>query len=348
MPDDARNDDARNDDARNDNARNDDARKSGGDEGSGRATAAALAANLGVAAAKFIAFAFTGSSAMLAEAGHSIADSSNQVLMFVGRRQSRSAPSGHHPFGFGGARYMSAFVVSIVLFVAGGLFGIYEGYQKITNPHPLETWYWAVGVLVVAFTLEAFSLRTAVRASRPHRGRRSWPAFVRRVRIPELPVVLLEDTAALIGLTFALAGVVASTITGDPVYDGIGSMAIGVLLVVVAAVLAAETGSMVLGEAATDEDLKKIRNALLADGPIEDVLELRTMHLGPDDLLVVGKVGVAETDASRLAGVLEDAERRVKDALPTVRAIYVQPAATGRRDRTHTATVSAERRDATG
>lgn len=303
------------------------AKDAGGDKGSGRTTAAALGANLGVAAAKLVAFAFTGSSAMLAEAGHSVADSSNQVLMFIGRKRSRSAPSDHHPFGFGQARYMSAFVVSIVLFVAGGLFGIYEGYKKITEPHPLETWYWAVGVLVVAFVLEASSLRTAVRASRPHRGRRSWLAFVRRVRIPELPVVLLEDTAALIGLTFALAGVVASTITGDPVFDGIGSMAIGVLLVVVAAVLAVETGSMVLGEAATDEDVRKITDALVADGSIEDVHELRTMHLGPDDLLVVGRIGVAEAHAKRMTDVIEMAERRVHKALPTVRAIYVQPVA---------------------
>lgn len=299
------------------------------DEGSGRATAAALAANIGVAAAKFIAFLFTGSSSMLAEAGHSVADSGNQFLLFLGRRRSRSKPNEMHPFGFGRARYMSAFVVSVVLFVAGGMFGIYEGYKKITEPHPLETWYWAVGVLVVAMVLESFSLRTAVRASRPIRGRRSWLSFVRRVRVPELPVVLLEDTAALIGLTFALTGVVASKLTGDPVFDGIGSMAIGVLLVVVAIVLAVETGSMVLGEAATDEDVRKITEALTADGSVEDVIELRTMHQGPDEILVVGRIGIAESEAARLTDVLEQAERRVRDAVPTVGGMYVQPVAAG-------------------
>lgn len=299
------------------------------DEGSGRATAAALAANIGVAAAKFIAFVFTGSSSMLAEAGHSVADSGNQLLMFLGRRRSRSRPNRMHPFGFGRARYMSAFVVSVVLFVGGGMFGIYEGYRKITHPRPLETWYWAVGVLVVAMVLESLSLRTAIRASRPMRGRRSWPAFVRRVRIPELPVVLLEDTAALIGLTFALAGVVASLLTGDPVFDGIGSMAIGVLLVVVAVGLAVETGSMLLGEAATDEDIRKITEAMTADGAVEDVIELRTMHQGPDDLLVVGRIRVASAEAVRLTEVIDDAERRVREAVPTVRAMYVQPVASG-------------------
>ncbi|MBO0891422.1 MAG: cation diffusion facilitator family transporter, partial [Acidothermales bacterium] len=251
------------------------------------------------------------------------------VLMFIGRRQSRNEPSRTHPFGFGRARYMSAFVVSIVLFVGGGLFGLYEGYQKIANPHPLETWYWAIGVLLVAVVLESLSLRTAVRASKPIRGRRSWFSFVRRVRIPELPVILLEDTAALIGLAFALAGVVASTVTGDPVYDGVGSMAIGVLLVTVAVTLAVETGSMVLGESATQEDVGKIREALVADGAIVDVHDLRTLHLGPDDLLVVARIGVSEADATRLTDVVEEAEQRIREALPTVRTIYVQPTAAG-------------------
>lgn len=300
------------------------------EQGSGRATAAALGANIGVAIAKFVAFLFTGSSSMLAEAGHSVADSGDQLLLFIGRRRSRTGPSRTHPFGFGRARFMSAFVVSIVLFVAGGLFGLYEGYRKITEPHPLEAWYWSVGVLLVGVVLESFSLRTAVRASAPLRGGRSWLSFLRRVRIPELPVILLEDTAALIGLAFALAGVVTSTITGDPVFDGIGSMAIGALLVTVAVVLAVETGSMVLGESATQEDVGKIREALVADAAIAGVHDLRTLHLGPEELLVVARVGVAEADAARATEVVEEAEQRIRTALPTARAIYVQPSSGGR------------------
>lgn len=299
------------------------------EEGSGRATAAALAANIGVALAKFVAFLLSGSSAMLAEAGHSVADSGDQLLLFLGRRGSRNEPNRMHPFGFGRARYMSAFVVSIVLFVAGGVFGLFEGYTKITDPHPLGPWYWPVGVLVVAVVLESFSLRTAVRVSRPMRGDRSWFAFFRRVRIPELPVILLEDSAALIGLAFALAGVVASVITGDPIYDGIGSMAIGVLLVTIAVTLAVETGSMVLGEAATQEDVGKIRKALVADGAIVEVHDLRTMHLGPEDLLVVARVGVSEADVARVTDVVDGATRRVREAMPMAHSIYVQPTAAG-------------------
>lgn len=299
------------------------------EEGSGRATAAALAANIGIAIAKFVAFLFSGSSAMLAEAGHSVADSGDQLLLFLGRRRSRNEPSRTHPFGFGRARYMAAFVVSIVLFIAGGVFGLYEGYKKITEPQPLGPWYWPVGVLLVAVVLESLSLRTAVRASRPLRGRQSWYTFFRRVRIPELPVILLEDSAALIGLTFALAGVVASVVTGDPIFDGIGSMAIGVLLVTIAVVLAVETGSMVIGEAATQEDVGKIREALLADGAIVDVQDLRTLHLGPEELLVVARVGVAERDARRVTDVVEEAEHRIRESLPSAQTIYVQPAATG-------------------
>jgi cation diffusion facilitator family transporter len=285
-----------------------------------------LGANLGIAATKFAAFGLTASSSMLAEAIHSVADSANQVLLLVGSRRATRGATPQHPFGYGRERYVYAFVVSVVLFSVGGLFAVYEGLHKLAHPGPITSWHWVpVVVLVVAIGLEAFSFRTAIRETNQIRGGVSWGAFIRHARAPELPVVLLEDFAALIGLVLALLGVGLTLLTGSGVWDGVGTLAIGLLLVVVAVVLARETKSLLLGEAATADQVAAIEAAILGGGVCR-LIHLRTLHLGPDELLVAAKIAVPPaTEAARVAAVIDDAEARIRSAVPIARVIYLEP-----------------------
>lgn len=294
--------------------------------GGPKAIVAALAANLGIAAAKLVAFAVTGSTAMLAEGVHSLADSGNQVLLLVGGRRARRVADESHPFGYGRDRYFYAFVVALVLFSLGSLFALYEGVQKVRHPHELETPSVAIGVLLVALVLEGLSLRTAVREARPLRGDASWVAFIRRAKAPELPVVLLEDAAALVGLVLALLGVGAALVFDEPRFDGVGSLAIGVLLGVVAIVLAVETKSLLLGEAATPEVVASIRVALSAGPEVTRLIHLRTLHLGPEELLVAAKVELDRgLDIPGVASAIDVVEARVRAAVPIARVIYLEP-----------------------
>jgi cation diffusion facilitator family transporter len=297
-------------------------------EGGGtRAIVAALAANLGIAVTKFIAWLLTGSSSMLAEAIHSVADSGNQLLLLVGGRQSRRPATPEHPFGYGRERYLYAFIVSIVLFSVGGLFALYEAYHKIQHPEPITAWQWVpVVVLVIAIGLEGFSFRTAITESNHTRGKVSWINFVRRAKAPELPVVLLEDAGALVGLIFALFGVVLTLITDNGVWDGIGTAAIGLLLVIIAFVLAVETKSLLIGEGANPEVLAKIEKAILAGEGVERIIHMKTLHLGPEELLVAAKVAVPRTEqADDLARHINETEARIREAVPIARVIYIEP-----------------------
>jgi cation diffusion facilitator family transporter len=297
-------------------------------EGGGtRAIVAALAANLGIAVTKFIAWLLTGSSSMLAEAIHSVADSGNQLLLLVGGRQSRKPATPEHPFGYGRERYLYAFIVSIVLFSVGGLFALYEGYHKIQHPEAITAWQWVpVVVLVIAIGLEGFSFRTAITESNHTRGKVSWVNFVRRAKAPELPVVLLEDAGALVGLIFALFGVVLTLITDNGVWDGIGTAAIGLLLVGIAFVLAVETKSLLIGEGANPEVLTKIEKAILAGEGVERIIHMKTLHLGPEELLVAAKVAVPRTEqADDLARHINETEARIREAVPIARVIYIEP-----------------------
>ncbi len=295
--------------------------------GGTRAVLAALGANLGIAVTKFGAFALTGSSSMLAEAIHSVADSGNQVLLLVGGKRAARGATPQHPFGYGRERYLYAFVVSVVLFSVGGLFAGYEGIHKIAHPEPITGWQWVpVAVLVVAIGLESLSFRTAIRETNPLRAGASWPAFIRHARAPELPVILLEDFAALIGLVLALCGVGLTLLTGDGVWDGIGTLAISALLIAVAAVLAVETKSLLLGESATAEQQAAIERAISADGRVCRVIHLRTLHLGPEELLVAAKIAVPGTDrAVQVARAIDEAEARIRAAVPIARVIYLEP-----------------------
>lgn len=292
-----------------------------------RAIIAALAANLGIALTKFIAFLLTASSSMLAESIHSVADSGNQALLLLGGKRARRQATPEHPFGYGRERYIYAFIVSIVLFTVGGLFAIYEGVHKLQHPEAITAWHWVpVTVLVVAIVLEGFSFRTAIVESDKIRGRATWVQFVRRSRVPELPVVLLEDLAALLGLIFALLGVGLTLITGDGVWDGVGTVLIGALLVVVAVTLAIETKSLLLGESATEEHVQSITRAIINGDGFERIIHMKTLHLGPEELLVAAKVAVPRgASAGDVAAAIDAAEQRIREAVPIARVIYLEP-----------------------
>jgi cation diffusion facilitator family transporter len=294
--------------------------------GNCRAIIAALLANIGIAAAKFVAYIFTGSSSLLSESMHSFADSGNQVLLLVGGKRSRREANEEHPFGYGRSRYIYAFIVSIVLFSLGGMFALYEGWHKIVYPEKLNNPIWAFCVLAISIVLEAFSLRTAVHESNHLRGSVPWRQFIRSAKAPELPVVLLEDCGALIGLAFALFGVAAASITGDGRWDGAGSLAIGGLLVFIAIFLAREMNSLLIGESGAAEHVAAIRRVLEAGGDIERIIHLKTLHLGPDELLVAAKIAIRHDEtALSIAKTIDNAELRIRSAVPIACVIYLEP-----------------------
>lgn len=294
--------------------------------GGTKAIVAALVANLAIAVAKFVAAAFSGSASMLAEGVHSLADSGNQGLLLLGGKKAKKEASEEHPFGYGRERYIYGFLVSIVLFSVGGVFALYEGYEKISHPHAVEHWYWPVGVLIFAIIVEWFSFRTAINESNQVRGSLSWGQFIRRAKAPELPVVLLEDLGALVGLFLALGGVSMALATGNGVWDGVGTMCIGVLLVVIAIVLALETKSLLLGESADPDEREKIQAALVDGETVTEIIHMRTLHLGPDELLVAAKVAVQhDNTAMEIAEAINAAESRVREAVPIARVIYLEP-----------------------
>ena len=291
-----------------------------------KAVVAALLANLGIAVSKFIAFAFTGSSSMLSEAIHSVADSGNQILLLVGNKRSTKAADERHNFGYGRRRFVYGFVVAIVLFLVGGVFSLYEGFHKWQHPEPLEDWWIAVLVLAIAIAMEGMSFRTAVKEANHARGGRSLLRFVKDSRQPELPVILLEDAGALIGLLFALIGVGLAVVTGDGRFDAVGAMAVGSLLVVIAVFLAIEMTAMLVGESALPEDVAKIRAALESSDGVLRVIHLRTIHVGPDELLVGAKIAVAHSATGReIAEDIDDAERALRAAVPAATYVFLEP-----------------------
>jgi len=295
-------------------------------EGGTKAIVAALAANTGIAISKFVAAAITGSASMLAEGVHSVADAANQVLLLIGGKASRKAASPAHPFGYGRERYIYAFIVSIVLFSIGGVYALYEGWHKLQDTgHGLESPLVAVVVLLVAITLESFSLRTAVKESNAVRGKQSWVQFIKGSRSPELPVILLEDIGALVGLVLALLGVGLTWITHNGLFDALGTMSIGVLLVCIAVVLAIEIRSMLIGESATAEDIAAIEDAIKQDGT-SALIHLKTLHVGPDELLVAAKVGIDRSETgAQVAAEIDAAEARIRAAVPKAKLIYIEP-----------------------
>jgi cation diffusion facilitator family transporter len=293
--------------------------------GGTKAILAALGANAGIAVAKFVGFAITGSSSMLAEAVHSVADTSNQGLLLLGQKTSKRKATKEHPFGFGRDRYFYSFIVALMLFTLGSAFALYEGIHKIQHPEALTSPVVAVVILVLAILLESYSFYTAITESKKIKGDISWWGFIRQSRTPELPVVLLEDAGALLGLVFALIGVSLSVITDEPVWDGIGTVMIGVLLGIIAVILIIEMKSLLIGEGATDKELETIIDELAA-GKVERVIHIRTQYLGPDELLVAAKVALSPgLEMDEIAQAIDDAEIRVRAKVPAARLIYLEP-----------------------
>jgi cation diffusion facilitator family transporter len=295
-------------------------------EGSRKAIIAAFVANLGIAISKFVAFAITGSAGLLAESVHSLADTGNQGLLFLGGRRARHEPTAEHPFGFGRERYFWAFVVSVVLFTLGGAFAIYEGVDKLGHPHSPESLGWAVGVLVAAVFMESLSFRTAIKEANHTRHGVSWARFIRRSKAPELPVVLLEDFGALVGLMFALVGVVLANATGNARFDAVGSLAIGILLCAIAIVLAIEMKSLLIGESAGPQVNAAIAQAMESHPNVHRLIHMRTEHIAPDELLVAAKVAFdSKLSFEELALTIDDVERAVRERVPEAEFIYIEP-----------------------
>ncbi|RRO12733.1 cation diffusion facilitator family transporter [Saccharopolyspora rhizosphaerae] len=293
--------------------------------GGTRAIVAALAANAGIALAKFGGFLFTGSSSMLAESVHSLADTSNQGLLLLGQKTSKRKADEEHPFGYGRDRYFYSFVVALMLFTLGSVFALYEGVHKIGHPEPLDSAWVAVIILLIAIGLESYSFRTAIQESRAIKGDLSWWQFIRQSKTPELPVVLLEDLGALVGLVLALGGVGLTLLTGNAVFDGIGTVCIGVLMGVIAVVLIVETKSLLIGEGANREVLDHIIGELESER-VERVIHIRTQYLGPDELLIAAKIGLAPSlSVAEVAAEIDGAEQRIRGKVPAARLIYLEP-----------------------
>jgi cation diffusion facilitator family transporter len=291
-----------------------------------KAILAAFAANMGIAVMKFVAFIVTGSGAMLAEAVHSVADSGNQGLLLLGNRKSTKTPDEDHPFGYGRERFFWAFVVSMVLFSVGALFSIFDGIEKLRSPHELESPSIAIGVLLGAMVLEGFSFRTSIHEGRPLKGSSSWWRFIRLAKNPEIPILLLEDLAALVGLSLALLAVVLAEVTGNANFDAYGTLAIGGLLAVVAMILAVEMRSLLIGESASSEVQRRIIGAIEGADRVRRIIHMRTEHLGPEDVLVAAKVEFdPELTIRELADVIDRVEVHVRDAVPEARMIFIEP-----------------------
>ena len=294
--------------------------------GGTRTIVTALIANFTISIAKFFGFVITSSSAMLAEAVHSLADTSNQALLLLGKKRSKKLPSAQRPFGFGRERFFWAFVVSLVLFSLGSMYAVYEGIEKIRHPHEIESLWWALAILLFAMVMEAYAFQTAVKESRFYKGDHSWKSFIRRSRIPELPVVLLEDFGALMGLVFAFVCVLIADITGNAVWDGIGTLSIGILLGLIAIILAIETKSLLIGEGALPEQVVRIEHAITSSPEVLSLIDMRTEYLGPETLLVAAKIEFSgETSPSDISGDVDTIENRIREVEPLAKIIYLEP-----------------------
>lgn len=291
-----------------------------------RAVIAALAVNLAIAVAKFIAFLLSGSASMLAEAVHSVADTGNELLLLIGRGRSRRARTIEHPFGFGRERYFYSFVVAVMLFTIGAAFSVYDGVHKIMSPARVESPTVAFLVLGVSAVLEALSLRTAIREANEIRGGLGWGEFVHSTKSAELPVVLMEDLAALFGLSFASLGVLLSVLTGNGAWDGAGSVLVGLLLACAAFIVGYETKSLLIGESASSEVSAAIVSALESGSEDFQVIHLRTSHVGPESLLITAKIAVPpQMSAAELAAGIDAAEVRIRGTVPIAETIYLEP-----------------------
>ena len=287
---------------------------------------AALIANVGIAIAKFAGFAITKSSTMLAEGIHSSADSANQLLLLLGTRRAKREPSSKHPFGYGRERYFWSFVVALILFSLGSLFAVYEGIEKIRHPHALNNASWAIGILIFGIFIESFSFRTAIVEAKTIKGETSWSKFVVRSKQPEIPVVLLEDAGALFGMVIALGAITLVKTTGEPIWDGIGTLSIGILLGVIAIILAREMHSLIIGEAASETDRLKIVSVIENNKQVVELVEMRTQHLGPEEILIGVRIAFRETlQTKEIAQLINQLENDIRIELDNAGPIFIEP-----------------------
>jgi len=294
--------------------------------GSARAVALALAANGGIALSKFAVFVLTGSSSLLTEAIHSTADCANQVLLFIGMKQGARPATARHPLGHGQAAFVASFLVALLLFTVGGLYSLVEGIHKIRHPEQPHHLSWAIALLLVAIGLEGWSLRGALRAAEPERRGRPLLHYLRRSSSTELVVVLAEDIAALLGLVFALIAVLLTLVTGNPVWDGVGSVAIGLLLIAVAAFVGVEVTSLLMNEAPPIALRTAIRAAVDKDPEVEQVLNLVAVIVGSERLMVALQVKFREqASGTALVEVINALERRLHERFPQIQHLFVEP-----------------------
>ena len=300
--------------------------ESGGHGHGTKAVVAALFSNAAIAIAKFVGFLVTHSSSMLAESVHSLADTGNQGLLLLGGRRAKRAADEEHPFGYGRERFFWGFVVALVLFTLGSMFAIYEGIHKIEHHEPLRSPEWAIGILLFAMVAEGFSFRTAVKEAKAVKGDASYWQFIRRAKTPELPVVLLEDFGALVGLVFALCGVGMAVITGDGVWDGYGTLAIGILLGVIAVILVVEMKSLLIGESANRKDMEAMRAAIEIEPEVMRVIHIKASHIGPEEILLGAKVEFQhDLTVVEVAAAIDRVERTIRAQVPAARVIYLEP-----------------------
>lgn len=302
-----------------------------GHGGGKTAVVAALLGNLGIAAAKFVAFGFTRSSAMLAEGFHSLADTGNQALMLLGLKLAARPPDDDHPYGYGKETYFWSFVVAMSIFTLGAAFAIYEGIHKLIEisghegVHELRSQTWALAVLGVSLGLEAVSFAVAMRAFAHEKGTLTLRQAVVESRAATVITVLFEDAAALLGLVLALVGVGLTALTGNPVFDALASLAIGAVLACVAFFLAAMTKRLLIGQSATPRVEAAIRAAIEGLDGVDSVIELKTLHMGADYILLNLGVDFAEgLDTGRMEALIDAIEDRVKAAVPAVRRIFIE------------------------
>lgn len=290
-----------------------------------RAVIAALSANCIIAVTKFAAALSIGSAALLAEGFHSLADTANQAFLLIGIRLSKKPPDRSHPFGHARERYLWAFVVSMSIFVIGALFSIQEGIHKIRHPEPLRHAEWGLLVIAIAFMCESYSWRVAFGQLQPSFKRRGIFKALRASKAPALFIIFMEDSAAILGLFIALSGLLIAWLSGNTTFDGFASILIGCILAAIAILLFIETKSLLIGEGVSTADLRKIKEAIASIPEVKETIDILTMHLGPDEVLVNVDINFADgLSTDQLEAAIDKVEQAIRRALPSVKRIFVE------------------------
>ena len=295
-------------------------------QGSKRVIFTSLFANIIIACAKMVGFIFTGSGGMLAETIHSIADTGNQVILLFGGNRSRRKATRTHQFGYGTERYFYSFIVALAIFLIGGVFATFEGIIKLREEYEIQHASVAIVILAVALVMESYALRTVVNESNKTRSTMSWKKYVKSSKNPELPVLLLEDSAAVIGLLLAFSGIILTMVTGNSMFDAIATLLIGLLLIIVAIFLGKEMKSLLIGEAVVPLEEEQIRTLVSSVDGVVKIIHMRTLHLSPEEILLAIKIGVNPTlSMSELSNLINEIEGVVREGNNKIKLIYIEP-----------------------